>query len=122
MQNSHSLETRWFVKTLNMRKERPKTPVSLILKRWKQLWDKKTACKQRLHANGHANQMENNKGTTDHTAINNRALTLGLHAQHLQNVLPKEPQAVSSKGEVDASLTHSTPAVLYQFQPSMKCH
>lgn len=64
-----------------------------------------------MHANGHADQMEHNKGTTDHTAINNRALTLGLHAQHLHNVLPKEPQAVSSKGEVDASLTHSTPAV-----------
>lgn len=55
--------------------------------------------------------MEHNKGTTDLTAINNRALRLGLQAQHLQNVLPKEPQAVSSRSEVDASLTHSTPAV-----------
>jgi len=55
--------------------------------------------------------MEHNKGTIHLTANNNRALRLGFHAQHLQNVLPKEPQAVSSRSEVDASLTHSTPAV-----------
>lgn len=98
-----------------MRKKKPQISGS---PRWKQLlWDKRPVGKQQLHTHWHIDQRTHNRGT-DLTAVNNRALWLGLHAHHLHNVLPKEPQAAPSRSEVDASLAHSAVPV----SVIMKCH
>lgn len=63
-----------------------------------------------------------NRGITDLIAVNKRVLWLRFQAQHLQNVHPKEPQAVSSSCEVESSLTQATFSCTSFCHAHERCH